>query len=65
MPVGISCHLGLSKIDPAHYAGNSGSLQGPKHDVRSMNDIAEFNNFHILSNLNYDDKTTLFNNNFY
>src|SRR5687768_3641420 len=39
MARGISLHIGVNQIDPAHY-GTSGNLRGCENDARSMQSIA-------------------------
>jgi hypothetical protein len=41
MKKGISLHLGLNSIDPAHYNGNDGKLKNPENDARAMKQLAE------------------------
>lgn len=41
MKKGISLHLGLNSIDPAHYNGNDGKLKNPENDARAMTQLAE------------------------
>lgn len=37
---GISLHIGLNRVDPAHYAGWSGELRGCHIDAAAMEEIA-------------------------
>jgi hypothetical protein len=45
MPRGISLHLGLNTIDPAHYDGWDGALTACEFDAASMKAIAESRGF--------------------
>src|SRR3990170_1731140 len=45
MPEGISIHIGLNSVDPAHYAGWSGELAACEFDAKDMQAIAETNGF--------------------
>ena len=40
MPKGISLHLGLNTVDPAHYAGWSGPLNACEADAKDMHKLA-------------------------
>lgn len=40
MAKGISLHVGLNRIDPAHYAGWPGTLNACENDARAMQEIA-------------------------
>lgn len=44
MPYGISVHIGLNKIDPAHY-GSNGALKGCINDAKAMLAIAKKKGF--------------------
>jgi metacaspase-1 len=41
MPRGISLHIGLNRVDPAHYDGWDGALTACEFDARDMEAIAE------------------------
>jgi len=45
MPQAISIHLGLNAVDPHHYQGWSGPLQGCENDARAMQAIADAQGF--------------------
>jgi hypothetical protein len=45
MPRGISLHVGLNKIDPAHYDGWNGALNACEFDVDAMKAIADSRGF--------------------
>ena len=45
MPRGISLHVGLNTIDPAHYDGWDGALNACEFDAASMKAIAESRGF--------------------
>ena len=45
MPRGISLHLGLNTIDPAHYDGWDGALTACEFDAAAMKAIAESRGF--------------------
>ncbi len=36
MPQGLSLHIGLNEVDPAHYTGWKGTLRGCENDARDM-----------------------------
>jgi len=38
---GISLHIGLNQVDPAHYEGWDGALQGCENDAHDLAEIAE------------------------
>ena len=38
---GISLHIGLNRVDPAHYKGWDGALQGCENDANDLRAIAE------------------------
>ena len=42
---GISIHIGLNQVDPAHYQGWDGKLNGCENDAKSMQAIAERQGF--------------------
>jgi hypothetical protein len=42
---GISLHIGLNKVDPAHYDGWDGALQACEFDANDMESIAQSNGF--------------------
>jgi metacaspase-1 len=42
---GISIHIGLNRIDPAHYQGWKGELNGCENDAKSMQAIADQQEF--------------------
>jgi hypothetical protein len=44
-PKGISVHLGLNAVDPAHYQGWDGALGGCEPDARDMKAIADAQGF--------------------
>lgn len=44
-PKGISLHLGLNAVDPAHYQGWDGALGGCEPDARDMKAIADAKGF--------------------
>lgn len=41
MAKGISLHIGLNRVDPAHYQGWDGKLAGCENDARDMDALAE------------------------
>ncbi len=41
MPKGISLHIGVNAVDPAHYSGWSGELAACEFDAESMREIAQ------------------------
>lgn len=41
MPRGISAHFGLNAVDPAHYSGWQGKLQGCENDATAMASLAQ------------------------
>lgn len=41
MAKGISLHVGLNRIDPAHYAGWPGTLNACENDAHAMQDVAK------------------------
>ena len=45
MPRGISLHVGLNSVDPAHYDGWNGALNACEFDVSLMQAIAESRGF--------------------
>jgi metacaspase-1 len=45
MPRGISLHIGLNKVDPAHYNGWDGALQACEFDANDMKAIADGRGF--------------------
>lgn len=45
MPKGISLHIGLNRVDPAHYAGWSGPLNACEADANDMQAIAAAQGF--------------------
>ncbi len=45
MANGLAIHIGLNKVDPAHYAGWSGDLVACEFDAKDMQAVAEANNF--------------------
>jgi len=44
MPRGISLHIGLNRVDPAHYAGWNGALSACEADANSMEALAQEGN---------------------
>jgi metacaspase-1 len=51
VPKGISIHIGLNAVDPAHYGGWSGPLNGCENDAKDMAALAKkqgFNPVHTL-----------------
>jgi len=36
MALGLSIHIGLNRVDPRHYQGWDGALDGCEHDARDM-----------------------------
>jgi hypothetical protein len=45
MAKGISIHIGLNTVDPAHYNGWDGQLQACEYDAKDMQKIAEAKGF--------------------
>ena len=45
MSKGFSLHIGVGRINPTHYAGTSGRLDGSEYDANSMLAVAEGNGF--------------------
>lgn len=45
MTKGLSIHIGLNTVDPAHYNGWDGRLQACEYDAQDMQRIAEANEF--------------------
>jgi hypothetical protein len=45
MTKGLSIHIGLNSVDPAHYAGWSGNLRACEADAHSMNAISAARGF--------------------
>ena len=45
MARGISLHIGLNRVDPAHYDGWDGALTACEFDARDMKAIAESSGF--------------------
>lgn len=41
MPKGISCHVGLNRVDPNHYNGWSGPLAACEYDAEDLKIIAD------------------------
>jgi hypothetical protein len=44
-PRGLSIHIGLNRVDPAHYSGWSGELLACEFDARDMEELARMNGF--------------------
>jgi hypothetical protein len=55
MAKGISLHIGLNSVDPAHYGGWNGQLAGCENDANDMADIASSSNFDVKKLLTKDD----------
>jgi hypothetical protein len=49
MPQGLSLHIGVNAIDPAHYSGWSGELAACEFDAESMLEIAQQRGFKAAS----------------
>lgn len=45
MAIGLSLHIGIKKINPEHYAGSSGMLDGTEADARAMHALASNQGF--------------------
>ena len=45
MTIGLSLHIGVDSVDPAHYGGWSGPLNACEYDARDMRDIAQQQGF--------------------
>lgn len=45
MARGISLHVGVNRVDPAHYDGWDGALRGCENDARAMRALAEREGF--------------------
>ncbi|QES51258.1 peptidase C14 [Streptomyces venezuelae] len=45
MPVGLSLHVGLNKVDPARYDGWDGTLMACENDARDMAEVARAGGF--------------------
>ena len=52
MASGISLHLGLNKVDPAHYAGWDGALTACESDANAMEALAQSRGFTSTKLLN-------------
>jgi metacaspase-1 len=50
MPKGLSLHVGLNEIDPAHY-GNNGELNACISDAEAMRDLAKAQGFDVMNML--------------
>ena len=44
-PKALSLHVGVNRLDTAHYAGWDGLLMGCENDVKAMRTIAEAEGF--------------------
>ncbi len=54
---GLSVHVGLNEIDPAHYHGSSGALSCCVKDSQDMKALAEAQGFEVLALLNNGEAT--------
>lgn len=45
MPAGVSLHIGLNRVDPAHYAGWDGRLCACEYDAQDMEAVARSRGF--------------------
>jgi hypothetical protein len=52
MATGISLHLGLNRVDPAHYAGWDGALNACESDANAMETLAQGRGFKSTKLLN-------------
>jgi metacaspase-1 len=48
MPKGLSLHVGLNEIDPAHY-GSDGALNACVSDAEAMRDLAKAQGFQVMN----------------
>lgn len=51
-PKGLSLHIGLNEIDPAHYGGSNGALSCCVKDSQDMMALAKAQGFEVLALLN-------------
>jgi len=51
MPKGLSLHIGLNRVDPAHYGGWDGQLAGCVNDAKDMAAIAQSRHFDPITTL--------------
>ena len=58
MAKGLSLHIGLNRVDPAHYEGWDGTLNACEADARDMQALAKTNKFKPLGLLLTEDATT-------
>jgi metacaspase-1 len=54
MPRGISIHVGVNKVDPAHYDGWDGALNACEYDANDMQSLAESKGFESTTLLTKD-----------